>query len=61
MDTLIPRVEGRLRGRRRKRELSFAMSLFFDPMLATAEQWTNGQHRCQAALDAGCHQTLFCR
>jgi hypothetical protein len=58
-ETLAPKIESRLRGRRRRRELSFAWSLFIDPMLATSEHWTNGQHRCQAALDAGCHQTLF--
>jgi hypothetical protein len=59
LETLTPRIESRLPGRRSRRELLFASSLFIDPMLATSEQWTNGQHRCQAAIDAGCNQTLF--
>lgn len=40
-------------------ELAFAESLFYDSMLATANQWTNGQHRTQAAMDAGCTRMLF--
>lgn len=58
-DIVLPRIECRLRGRRRRRERLFAGSLFVDPMLASAAQWTNGQHRCQAAMDAGCRQILF--
>jgi hypothetical protein len=61
MATLLPTIERRLRGRKRQLERLFATSLFVDPMLATANQWTNGQHRCQAAIDAGCRQVLFCR
>lgn len=59
-EILVPRIEGRLRGRRRTLERAFAVSLFTDPMLASSDQWTNGQHRCQAAMDAGCLQMLFC-
>ena len=55
----MPQIESRLSGRRRRRELMFAWSLFIDPMLGTSDHWTNGQHRCQAAIDAGCRQALF--
>lgn len=58
-ETLASRIDSRLRGRRRRLERWFVWSLFMDPMLATAEEWTNGQHRCQAAIDAGCRLTLF--
>ena len=58
--TLWPRIERRWGGRCRHRERQFALSLFQDPMLASSVQWTNGQQRCQAAMDAGCHQSLFC-
>lgn len=59
MDTVVPRVDRRLSGRRRRREREFGWSLFMDPMLATPQEWTNGQHRCQAAMDAGCRLALF--
>jgi hypothetical protein len=58
---LWPEIASRLPHRRHRTELAFAYSLFDDPMLATREQWTNGQHRCQAAKDAGCHLVLFAR
>ena len=34
LETLTPRIESRLPGRRRRRELLFALSLFIDPMFA---------------------------
>lgn len=58
-DAVVPNIEDRLRRRRHRLELAFALSLFDDPMQATPEQWTNGQHRCQAAMDAGCRLVLF--
>lgn len=58
-ETVVPSVDSRLKGRRHKREREFGWSLFYDPMLANPEEWTNGQHRCQAAMDAGCSLTLF--
>jgi hypothetical protein len=33
-------------------------SLFHDPMIFGAQQWTNGQHRGQAILDAGVTRTI---
>lgn len=60
MELVVPRIEQRLKGRRHRRSREFAQSLFVDPMLADEEQWTNGQHRCQAAMNAGCHFILFC-
>lgn len=58
--TLWPRIERRLGGGCRRLERDFALSLFHDPMFASSEQWTNGQHRCVAAIEGGCHETLFC-
>jgi hypothetical protein len=59
IDVVVPRIEMRLKGRRHRRSLRFAQSLFADPVLATPHQWTNGQHRSEAALAAGCHYILF--
>jgi len=59
LDLVLPRIEGRLATRRLRRERFFADSLFYWPMVGDASMWTDGQHRCQAAMDQGCELTLF--
>jgi hypothetical protein len=58
-DAVLPSIAARLPRRRHPLEYWFALSMFDDPMHATPTQWTNGQHRCQAAMDAGCNYVLF--
>ena len=58
-DRVLTEVEVSPRLRSHRLALDFARSLFDDPMYASADQWTNGQHRGQAMRDAGQHFTLF--
>jgi hypothetical protein len=57
MDQALPPVERRLRRRWHRLAQGFAVSLFVDPLHATSTQWTNGQHRADAMLQAGVLQT----
>jgi len=56
---LCPRIDDVLSNRATGLDRMFAGSIFSDPMQANGNGWTNGQHRSQAAMDAGCLETLF--